>query len=364
MTAEVLTQGVTPTGNGQRGEHQPQECLGGTHAAECRVDRLLACPEPHPYDLLLRGCRRWAGFEKVKWSDDLVDPEFRKNLRIFQRLIAGAVGLCERRRCPPADESAPRAVVPLWRADELQRRITLPEEVPITLQILLDRRFRLEMLLVELGDAEYLRSRAAELYEERESTYATWKTLFGSDPPPELDPEKQLHPDEQNKAGSPDSLEKLRAIEKTRLMLLRLLAAKEAQDLPNRARRDLKRRTLHQVLPWIVGAVLAFGVTVWFSQGSSIFLPLTAAVTGAALGMLLRLRDELNLGAQIRQFGVLFPVQIVVGATAGLLTAVASRTPILGAPDIYAVGAFSFVLGFSEAAFLGLVSKLGDSSGG
>jgi len=47
---------------------QLHECLSGTHEGHCRVDRLLACPDPPFYDLWLWSCRRWARTNNVKWS--------------------------------------------------------------------------------------------------------------------------------------------------------------------------------------------------------------------------------------------------------------------------------------------------------
>lgn len=347
MTPENQPDGTAWTGNGREVQDRFQEFLDLAPAQEERADQLLACPDPLLGWLRTRP-RKHAEGAGVVWSDDITDPEFRKNPRIFRRLIAGAAGLCERGRSVVGHGSPTPTHDPACRIGELRRRITLPERVPLTLKVLLGHRFALEQLLIEVGDAEYLRSRAADLYHEPPSTYATWRTMYPGVAPPLVD---------EKERGESD------AREATRRMLGRLLAAKEAEELPIRARRELKRRTLFQALPFVLLLSVAFALAIRSSGVGIIFLPAAAGAIGAALGRLLKLRDELNRGSELREFMPFFLAQLLVGGTAGLLVSLVNGLPVIDLGGPKAVGAVSFVAGFSEAAFLGLVSKIAESSG-
>jgi hypothetical protein len=308
-----------------------------TEAAESRIDGLIV------------------RLERLKaepiWSHDIEDPELQKNLHIFGRLITSAAGLCERARRSDA-KATPRARL-LPRIAELQRRIVLPDDKPLTLPLLLGHRFALEQLLVELGDETYLRTRAVELYAEPEGTNVTWAVLFKSKPPLFIDGDSSLPPS---------------ALESTRAMVAQLLAAKEAQDLTFRTRRDLKTRMLsRRAVPFVAVFAVIFGLAIarfGNVSGGTMLLSVTAAVTGAVLGRLLKLRDDVTRGAQVREFLPLFFGQVVVGLVTGLFVSVAAdQVAILNVSSPKQLATLSFAAGFSEAAFLGLVSKItGESS--
>jgi hypothetical protein len=153
-------------------------------------------------------------------------------------------------------------------------------------------------------------------------------------------------------------------VERTRRLLAWLVAAKEAEDLPLRARRELKQHALLAVLPIIVIATVLFGVAIGMvNEGENEFLLAAAAgAAGAALGGLLRLRDEVNFGAQIREFVPFFLGEVVVGAAAGLLVFVVVQSGIVQVGGgTNGLAAFAFAVGFSEAAFLGLVARIGET---
>src|SRR5262245_24853923 len=107
-------------------------------AEERRIYGLISCPR--------------AQWNDPTWSDDIEDPEFQKNLRIVSRLIAQALELCARlgRR---DDDRALRAEL----VARLRHRLVLPDDLPLTLPVLLGHRFGLELLRVELGDETYVR---------------------------------------------------------------------------------------------------------------------------------------------------------------------------------------------------------------
>ena len=127
----------------------------------------------------LRRSSRLAALVEITWSSEIGDPEFKKNLRTSaadlrsHRVVSGA----RSRTMAPATGVTPLSP----RIDELTRRITLPADVPLTLKVLLGRRFAFEQLLVELGDAEYLCARAAELHAESKGSVVTWRTVPGGD---------------------------------------------------------------------------------------------------------------------------------------------------------------------------------------
>lgn len=256
--------------------------------------------------------------------------------------------------------------------------IGLPTGTRLTLKVLLAHRFELEQALVELGDKQYLRRRAADLYDEAEGTAVTWKDLY-AEPPPLLRHQVAVHVRLTDSSGleataeQPDNRREGEAsaeddeVEQTRLMLARLLAAKETQDLTLRARRELKQSALVFVVPTLVviTALFAFAIGTANSGTGETLLAATAGADGAALGALLRLRDEVRFGARIREFISFFTGQIVVGVAAGLFALLAVRSEVLRVGGGTAgLGAFAFAVGFSEAAFIGLVARIGERPAG
>jgi hypothetical protein len=349
MTMETVAPAASLTLPGET-EAALQRFLALASTEQTRVDKLLACPDPR-FGVLPRRCREHVERAGTTWSVDAIDPEFRKNLRIFQRLIAGAVGVCARARCSTASDASASGSAAVagahrvvCRIDELGERIELPRDVPLTLKVLLGRRFALEQLLVEIGDAPHLRTRAAELYTEGEGTSITWKALYAEKPPPLFDAKEE-----------PDAI-----IKETRHMLAQLLAAKEAHDMPIRARLELKERALWLVFASSLAAFVAFAYAMRAGDIGPVGLPVAAGLTGAALGMLIKLRDEVNRGVQVRAFLPFIPAQLVIGATAGLLVSLAAKLSDIQLASANAVGAVSFVTGFSEAAFLRLVGKIAE----
>ena len=282
-------------------------------------------------------------------AGDAGDPELTKNLRVTRHLIEEGVALGERARGAPGiarriDERIRRSVVCAGADD--------PDAPPISIETVIADRFALERLLVAVGDEDYLRTRAGELYDEGPGTPVRWGDLFAG-PPPLLAP---IPPD--GGAGAAPDVPR----ENTRRMLNRLIAAKETQDHVIRARREMKRRVLvRQVLPTVTLATALFGLAVALvlDEVGLTLLCAAAGATGSSLGGLLSLRDDVGGGAQVREFAPLFAGRLVIGAAAGLLAFVVSTSGALslGGGDA-GLAAFSFALGFSEAAFLGLVNRI------
>jgi hypothetical protein len=345
MSTETFAQRAQPGLGTDVSSQSVSPFLEAVAAEERRVDYLLACPGPV------------AGWFRPRWQKrveeahvvitrDITDPEFRKNLRMFRRLISETAGLYQRAECRAAGDSATELQVRNLgcRIPELKSQIRLPSHRPLTLKVLLGYRFTLEHLLIDVGDDMYVTKRAAALYAEDEGTVITWKELFKDQQPPLM---------------MANSLEEQAAqVERTRIMVAQLLAAKEADDMPIRARRELKQRAFAKLLPFFILGASLFGYAIW-RESVEVVLPAVAGMTGAALGMLLKLRDELQRGSQIREFLPFALAQLVVGATAGLFVSLVEASGVINLADkTTGVGAVSFVVGYSEAAFLGLVGSI------
>ncbi|HEY7605441.1 MAG TPA: hypothetical protein VID07_01550 [Actinomycetes bacterium] len=308
--------------------------------------------------LLVHG-RRDTGEEPTLRSPDAGDAEFVKNLQIFLRLVVDADALFLRAAHGLSGDPAQAAAV-TGRVEELRERITLPTEVPLSLELLLARRFELERLLIELGDRAYLAGRLADLYDEQPGTVSTWRTLYGDELPALLPGGVTRHPEAVRPPG-PDE------VEATRERLARLMHVKESQAQAVKARWALKARVTGPTILVLLLAVAAFAAAVagMAADDQALWSATAAGAAGAALGGLLRLRDEVTLGTQARQFWLFFVGQLLVGAAAGVLTFLiddGGLVAVAGGPA--GVAAVAFAVGFSEAAFVGLLTRLGGTVAG
>jgi hypothetical protein len=297
--------------------------------------------------------RRDTGEEPALRSPDAGDAEFVKNLQIFLRLVVDADALFLRAAHGLTGDPAEAAAV-TGRVEELRQRITLPTEVPLTLELLLARRFELERLLIELGDRAYLAGRLADLYDEQPGTVSTWRSLYGDELPSLLPGGVTRHPDAVRPPGPDD-------VEATRARLARLMHVKESQAQAVKARWALKARVTGPVILVLLLAVAAFAaaVTGMVADDQALWSAAAAGGAGAALGGLLRLRDEVTLGTQARQFWLFFVGQVLVGVAAGVLTFLIDDGGLVAvAGGAAGVAAVAFAVGFSEAAFVGLLSRL------
>jgi hypothetical protein len=307
--------------------------------------------------LLVRG-RRETVEEPSLRSPDAGDPEFVKNLQIFLRLVADADALHVRAVHGIGDAEQARAVA--GRREELRERITLPTEVPLTLELLLARRFELERLLIELGDRTYLAGRLADVYDEQPGTVSTWRSLYGDELPALLPGGVTRQP----QASQPPEADE---VEATRARLARLMHAKESQAHLVKARWALKRRVATPTILVLLVAVAAFAVAAAGLTGDdrALWSAAAAGAAGAALGGLIRLRDEVTLGGQVRQFLLFFVGQVLVGVAAGVVTFLVDDGGLVAvAGGSGGVAAVAFAVGFSEAAFVGLLGRLGGSPSG
>ena len=303
--------------------------------------------------------RRDTGEEPSLRSPDAGDAEFVKNLQIFLRLVVDADALYLRAAHNLTGDPAQAAAV-TGRVEELRARITLPTDVPLTLELLLGRRFELERLLIELGDRTYLAGRLADLYDEQPGTFSTWRSLYGDELPPLLPGGVTGRPETVPPPGPEE-------VEATRERLARLMHAKESQAQMAKARWALKQRVTALTILVLLLAVAAFGVAVagMVADDRALWSAAAAGAAGAALGGLIRLRDEVTLGTQVRQFWLFFCGQVLVGVAAGVLTFLIDDGGLVAvAGGSAGVAAVAFAVGFSEAAFVGLLTHLGGSVAG
>ena len=303
--------------------------------------------------------RRDTGEEPSLRSPDAGDAEFVKNLQIFLRLVVDADALYLRAAHNLTGDPAQAAAV-TGRVEELRARITLPTDVPLTLELLLGRRFELERLLIELGDRTYLAGRLADLYDEQPGTFSTWRSLYGDELPRLLPGGVTGRPETVPPPGPEE-------VEATRERLARLMHAKESQAQAAKARWALKQRVTALTILVLLLAVAAFGVAVagMVADDRALWSAAAAGAAGAALGGLIRLRDEVTLGTQVRQFWLFFCGQVLVGVAAGVLTFLIDDGGLVAvAGGSAGVAAVAFAVGFSEAAFVGLLARLGGSVAG
>ena len=308
--------------------------------------------------LLVHG-RRETGEEPSLRSPDAGDPEFVKNLQIFLRLVVDADALYLRAAHGLSGDAEQAAAVK-GRLEELRQRITLPTDVPLTLELLLGRRFELERLLIELGDRTYLAGRLADVYDEQPGTVATWRSLYGDELPALLPGGVTRHPETVRPAGAEE-------VEATRERLARLMRVKESQSHLVKARWALKQRVAAPTILVLLLAVAAFAAAVagMVADDRGLWSAAAAGGAGAALGGLIRLRDEVTGGTQARQFWLFFVGQVLVGVAAGVLTFLVDDGGLVAvAGGSAGVAAVAFAVGFSEAAFVGLLTRLGGSVAG
>jgi hypothetical protein len=213
----------------------------------------------------------------------LRDPEVRKNVEILAARLSDAIDLNRRQPLPPEVTS---------RLSEL---LCEPHKA-LCLETLLDTRRAVELLLLERSDLPLLQQRTTEEYAEEEATLLTWRRLYGAELPELFSSES---PSEQVQ-------------ESTKGRLQRLVAARFSLYRPLRARRKLRIIYLYYIGPLLLLAGLLFGLAIGIQHQVGVRVVLLAAAAGAAgaaLSGLLKFRDEVKLGAQVREFLAFYLVQ-------------------------------------------------------
>ena len=267
----------------------------------------------------------------------LRDPEFRKNLDRLYTAIRDTQRLRRDGRLEPDQE------------ERLERLLLSPNELMAlnsdALGVLLES---VDQALVEAGDeklvnamlqTEYLRDK-----DEGKGSIPTWSRIHDDSRPTELEHKKRD--------------------------LSTLLRVRHTVYSLRRARDGTKATRLVWLTPVLVALVLAFiGIADWVSDDASWAEGLLVAVAGAmgaTLAAAFKLRDTLPRLSELRTFWYAFPLQLPLGAVAGLFLWVVLESGILeiGAPgeDWAEAVVLAFVAGFSEPFLLGTVERIAGSA--
>jgi hypothetical protein len=287
--------------------------------------------------------RQWlygllAGTESIEQGGRvLCDPEVRKNIEILAARLSDAIDLVRR-----------EVLLEEGKAGKRLNVIICDLKNAFCLETLLDTRRWVEELLLECADPSLLHQRTAEEYAEEETSLLTWRELYGAELPEIL-------------SDSAESRSE-RVLISTRARLQRLVEARFSRYRPLRARRSLRIIYLCYMGPALLIAGLLFGVAIGFQHKVEVRVVLLAAAagaSGAALGGLLKFRDEVKPGAQVREFAPFYYVQVVIGAVFGLFIDIVFAAGWLKVGSSAAgIGVLAFVAGYSEPFALGIVAKM------
>jgi hypothetical protein len=149
--------------------------------------------------------------------------------------------------------------------------------------------------------------------------------------------------------------------------LMKLYELRAEAGLERRVRAAQKFRYLTLLIPMLVVGLVLVSVGVYESGREDIWKAMWIAASAGALGAILsgtfRVRDRLVELDDLRSFWPAMRVQPLIGATAGLVTLFVLETGAveLGAQQTSswaALALFTFVAGFSEPFFLGLVQRV------
>jgi hypothetical protein len=312
--------------------------LAGSLGLPARLDRSPRL-EPTLADLLA----------EVHWRRRRrAGPELRKVLGFLRSEIAEARRLLAR----PASARLPQSHAAIAELRDLLRR----DVNGLTIDSAWELAGRVKRLNVRLGDEHYVASLlSTELVRSGdESRWHRWQQHFD---PAELDELLRVYT-----SGSPSSTDQDRAVD--RLTFLYLQRAAAGRD--RRAKAGLKARYLNWLAAALLGLLVAFGVTIHSLAPDSWKTMLVAAcagAVGAALSGVFKVRDHLAGLDELRGFPPAMRVQPLVGACAGLVVMLVLESQALslgvGKEASWAGPALlSFLAGFSEPFFLGIVQKV------
>lgn len=298
------------------------------------LDRRLEARARAILDLLSEAPRRERRF--------LRDPELRKNLDRMQTAVRDVQRL---RREQVLEEEHEEALVELLLSDEPVDGYNAD-----SLGLLLES---VDQLLVEAGDAKLV-SALLEIEYARDAAEGggeipTWSTLFSD----------RLETSQAFAAGREVDLTSARR------RLSMLLRARHSVYALRRARSTTKARRLLWLAPALGALVVALiGLTAWVGEDASWregLLVAVAGAVGATLAAVFKLRDTLPRLGDLRTFWYTFPLQLPLGAVAGLflwLVLESGFVEVAGGEEWAAAAALAFVAGFSEPFLLKTVERI------
>jgi hypothetical protein len=308
-------------------------------AKACELRRLLEPPRKNDGDAGSSDDKSPKDPEVRRKVEPPKDPEVRKNIEILASRLSDAA------------EVARRGALGHEPAEHILDLAEQARQAP-SLVTLLEARRLVEQSIIQRADADLLREWTAAEFAEKEGTLTTWRRRYGDDLPEILDPRR----------GEP-SIEVARA---TRHALQQLVAERFALYRPIRARRDLRLRSL-PVLAGVVSVVaVLFAAAIAVQPGAelrTVFVGAAAGAAGASLSGLIKFRDEVRLGSEVREFTPFYLAQTLVGGVFGLLVVLLGESGWIALEDnVFGIGAISFAAGFSEPFALGIVARLTETS--
>lgn len=276
----------------------------------------------------------------------LRNPELRKNLDRFQTAIRDVQRLKRQGSLSDGDEAA-------------LERLLLTGEDPAELNAdalgaLLET---VDQLMVDIGDARLIAS-LLEIEYVRDTVEGggdipTWGTLFAE----RIDFSQTFATGNDDDAG----------LDGAKRMLSLLLRARHVEYARRRARDTTKAQRLFWLTPVVTAlAIVLIVVAAWVGEDTSWREGLLAAISGAVgatLAAVLKLRDQAAQHLrELRTFWYAFPLQIPLGAIAGLFLWIVLESGLVevgGSGEDWAIAStVAFVAGFSEPFLLRTVERI------
>lgn len=277
------------------------------------------------------------------------NPELAKALAYVQKYVAEAQDLLD----------LDGELTPLQTATMRERvhELIRPDVDKLSIDSAWELANELKRALLLVGDASYvwaqLEYEAAR--DKKPNKWHRWSDYFA---PQKL---RALVAARQN--GSVDRSVHLDAVRS----LTKLYELRAESGLERRVRAAQKCRYLTALIPLLLVALVTLSAGIYEMGRPEIWKGIWVAASAGALGAILsgifRVRDRLVELDDLRSFWPAMRVQPLIGATAGLVTLFVLETGAveLGAKETAswaALALFTFVAGFSEPFFLGLVQRV------
>jgi hypothetical protein len=278
------------------------------------------------------------------------NPELTKALGHVQTYMAEGRNLLDL-----DDQDAPlRTVGVRQRSDDLLTR----DLRSLSIDSAWDLANELKQELLFLGDVSYVWTQL-EYEAQRDKKPNMWHRWSDHLEPSKL--QALLEARSNGPVDRPVQLDAVRSLKK-------LYELRADAGIERRTRAEQKRRYLTLLIPILFTLLLALSAAIFEVGGGGmwkmIVLAASAAALGATLSGTLRVRDRLVELDDLRSFWPAMRIQPLIGATAGLFTLLVLESHAVkladdAEPTPWAAWAlFTFVAGFSEPFFLGLVRRV------
>jgi hypothetical protein len=279
------------------------------------------------------------------------NPELAKARAHVQGYVAEARNLLDL-----ADEEAPlRTAGVRERIGELLRRDLRSLSIDSTWELANE----LKHELLFLGDASYVWTQL-EYEAQRDKKSDKWHGWSDHLEPSKLQ-ELLAARNNNGRVDRPIQLEAVRS-------LMKLYEQRAEAGIERRARAAQKCRYLTTLIPILFTLLFALSAAIYAVGGSGMWKQILLAASAGALGATLsgtfRVRDRLFELDDLRSFWPAMRIQPLIGATAGLFTLLVLESHAIKVGDATgptpwaAWALFTFVAGFSEPFFLGLVRRV------